>query len=135
MGAYLQLYYHLVWATKDRAPVISPAIEEELYGYLRGKCSELGSFVHALNGMEDHTHLVCTIPATVAVAEFVKKIKGASSHHVNQLMGTSGTFWQPWYGALTFARRDLPRVVAYVVNQKQHHREGSLSRAMERCDE
>jgi len=134
-GTYSELYYHLVWATKEREPRITPDIEAELYGYIRGKCSEMRGFVHALDGTEDHTHLVCTLPPALAVAELLHKVKGSSSHFANQLTGGSGTFWQPGYGALTLARRDLSRVVAYVVNQKQHHRDGTLSAAMERLDE
>jgi putative transposase len=134
-GTYTELYYHLVWATKGRAPLIAPPLEPELYGYVRGKCSELHAFVHALHGTEDHTHLVCTLPPSLAVADFLHKIKGASSHFANQVLGAGGSFWQPGYGALTFARRDLPRIVAYVENQKANHRAGRLSAKMERCEE
>jgi len=134
-GAYTELYYHLVWATKGRAPLITPALEPELYGYIRGKCCELRAFVHALDGTEDHTHLVCSVPSSVAVAEFLHRIKGASSHFANQTVDAGGSFWQPGYGALTFARRDLTRIVAYVQNQKAHHRDGSVSAKMERWEE
>jgi hypothetical protein len=51
------------------------------------------------------------------------------------LEGTSGNFWQPGYGALTFAQKDLKRVVAYVLNQKEHHQNNTLSPQMERTDE
>lgn len=134
-GTYCVLYYHLVWATKDREPRITPQLEPELYGYIRGKCLELGAFVHALNGIEDHTHLVCTLPPAASVADFLHQVKGASSHFANRLEGLTGPFWQPGYGALTFARRDLPRIVAYVQSQKRHHQEGTLSTGMERTGE
>jgi putative transposase len=134
-GTYCELYYHLIWATREREPRITPHLETELYGYIRGKCTELNVFVHALDGVEDHTHLVCSLPPALSVAEFLHKIKGASSHFANQFSGTTGTFWQPGYGALTFARRDLARVVVYVNNQKQRHRDGTLSPKMERTDE
>lgn len=131
-GTFSELYYHLVWATKDRSPLIRPALEPELHGYIRGKCGEHGAFVHALNGIEDHVHLVVSLPPTACLADFLHQVKGASSHFANRLEDRSGPFWQPGYGALTFARRDLARIVAYVRNQKQHHREGSTSSVMER---
>lgn len=62
-------------------------------------------------------------------------LKGASSHFVNQHEELEGRlYWQDGYGALTFARRDLERVVAYVANQKRHHREGALRLKMELCE-
>ena len=54
---------------------------------------------------------------------------------MNQLTGTGGSFWQPGYGALTFAKRDLAHIIAYVENQKQHHRDGTLSAKMERMED
>ena len=134
-GTYVDLHYHLVWATKDRLPRLTSILEPHVYGHIRGKCAELGAYVHALDGAEDHTHLVCSLPPTVSIADFLHRIKGASSHFVNRLEGTEGSFWQPGYGALTVSRRDLPRVVAYVQDQKQHHVEGTLSAAMERTDD
>jgi putative transposase len=135
MGNFTDLYYHCIWSTKNRERLISEALEPELYGYIRGKCSALNVLVHALDGDEDHSHLVCSIPPTLAVAEFLHKIKGSSGHEANQLLGTSGNFWQPGYGALTLARKDLSRVIEYVLNQKEHHRNGTLWTALEREDE
>ncbi|MCB0202166.1 MAG: transposase, partial [Anaerolineae bacterium] len=42
---YYQLYYHIVWATKNREPLIVPELEAELHKYLRGKGMELGGVV------------------------------------------------------------------------------------------
>ena len=36
MGSYRQVFYHLVFGTKHRAPVIEPAHEEELHKYMGG---------------------------------------------------------------------------------------------------
>jgi putative transposase len=135
MGAFTDLYYHCIWSTKNRESTITESLEEEIYGYIRGKCSSLKVMVHALNGTENHVHLACSIPPTISIAEFIHKVKGSSGHDANQLLGASGSFWQPGYGALTFARRQLPRVVAYIQNQKQHHRTGDLWPALEREDE
>ena len=35
--AFWRLFYHIVWATKGREPLITQELEAELYGYLRGK--------------------------------------------------------------------------------------------------
>ena len=129
---YEEAYYHLVWATKMREPMIVPRMESLLYTYIRQKCREMKTFVHALGGMPDHIYLACSIPGHLAVSEFVKNIKGGSSHYISHHSQNDSLRWQPGYGRLTFAKHDLRRVIAYVENQKAHHDIGSLSPKMER---
>ncbi|HEY3284080.1 MAG TPA: IS200/IS605 family transposase [Armatimonadota bacterium] len=129
--AYAQTYYHLIWATKGRQEMIGPEVQPDLYSCLRGKCDALGVAVHAVGGMADHVHLVCSIPPQLAVARCVEQIKEASSHYMSH-SGPGVVFrWQAGYGVLTFSKSQLPRVVEYVVHQKEHHTRGALSAAME----
>jgi REP element-mobilizing transposase RayT len=133
---YTQLYFHFVWTTAGRQPFISEEVEVHLYRYLRHKCHTMGVFVYALNGMPDHVHLACTLPTSMAIADFVETIKGSSAHFINHLPGVKHQlYWQSGYGALTFARRDLQRIVSYIDHQKSHHRNKKLSPEMERCTE
>src|SRR5436190_21192923 len=136
---YTELFYHFAWATKDRALMITPELEPHLYRYLRHRCEEMRVMVHAADGMPDHVHVACTLPVTLSIAEFIGKLKGASSHFINHgehEWAQEGRFdWQPGYGALTFAKRDLAAIVRYIQRQKEHHREGTLSEKMERWEE
>ena len=131
-NVYEEACHHFVWTTKVREPMIVPLIESLLHTHIHQKSSEMRAFVYALNGMPDHVHLVCSIPASVAVSEFIKNIKGSSSHYVNHHALNLPLAWQPGYGHLTFAKHDLPRIVAYVEGQKAHHAQNRLSPTMER---
>ena len=128
---YEEAYFHLVWGTTRREPMILPRTEPLLYPYIHQKCREK-AFVYALNGMPDHVHLVCSIPASVAVSDFVKLVKGSVSHFINHHPETDPVRWQRGYGYLTFAKHDLDPVVDYVQNQKTRHAEGRLWPALER---
>jgi putative transposase len=133
--AYWQLYYHFVWATKERRPFITAELEPDLHQYLRGKGLDLGGIVHAVGGIEEHVHIAVSIPPRLAVATFVGKLKGASSHWVNHLSGHPDHFsWQQGYGAISFSKRALPQVVDYVLNQRQRHAAQDLVLAMERIE-
>ena len=129
---YEEAYHHFVWATKMREEMVLPRFESLLHGYVRQKCREMGAFVYAINGMPDHLHLVCAIPGTLAVSDFMNGVKGGSSYYISHLSQGESLRWQPGYGHLTFATNDLARVTAYVGNQKIHHSGGSLSPKMER---
>jgi REP element-mobilizing transposase RayT len=86
--------------------------------------------------MPDHVHLVCSVPPRLAVAEVLDKVKGASAHYINHLPDREHTlYWQAGYGVLTFARKDLARIVKYVENQKRHHEENALWPSLEKLAE
>jgi putative transposase len=132
-GNYTQLYYHFVWSTRERQALILQEIESEVHTCIRRKCEALRVLVLALNSMPDHVHLVCSLPTHLAVAEFMEAIKGASAHFINHRPGLSARlYWQSGYGVLTFSKRDVPRVVRYVQQQRAHHQSHQLSPALER---
>ncbi len=132
MGIYTEAFQHFVWATRKREPFITDEMERVLHRYIRQRCKDLHVQVHALNGMPDHVHLAVTLPATLAPADFMHDVKGASAHFVNHLPETKDClYWQEGYGWLTFALDDLPRIIRYVDCQKERHAAGRLSTKME----
>ena len=133
---YWQLHYHLIWATFEREPSITPEREKMLYGVLYRKAGELGLKMHAAGNVEDHVHVVVSIPPKIAVAECVRHFKGASSRAINEMPEGDGHFkWQEGYAALTVGEDALLQVSAYASRQKEHHRERSLLAIYERLDE
>jgi len=133
--ALWRLYYHLVWTTKERQPLINSDREDELYRYIIAKADALGCIVHAIGGVEDHIHLIVSIPPTLAIAEFVKKIKGSSAHYLNQALSASlDKFgWQEGYGVFSLGGKQLEQAVDYVKNQKAHHLNGTAIASLEQA--
>ncbi len=124
---FTQLYVHLVWATWDRLPLITPAVESPLYAAVAEKCRELKCVPLAIGGERDHLHLLAQLDAAVSVALLVKEVKGSSSHLMTHEVMPGELFkWQGAYRAFTLRKDDLPVVTAYVKRQKEHHAEGSL---------
>ena len=133
---FSKLYYHFVWGTKNRLPLIEARIEPDLYRVIAAKVKDFEGYIHAIGGMEDHTHLAVSIPPKIAPAKFIGDVKGNSSHFVNHVIKPDFEFyWQDEYGVLSFGERNLPAVVRYIHNQKKHHAERTLIMAMERMDE
>ena len=132
---YWKLYYHFIWGTKNRLPLINSAFESELYKVIAAKVKTMDGFVHAIGGTEEHVHLAVSIPPKVAPAKFIGDVKGNSSHYVNHIIKPDFEFyWQDEYGVLSFGEKNLPTIVKYIHNQKQHHADGTLIAAMERMD-
>ncbi len=134
--AYHELIYHFVWGTKNRLSLISPAVEGRLFPYIGYKCKQLGYELYAINGTEDHLHCLLRLPPTVLVADVAKNLKGASSHYINNESGLNETlYWQDGYAALTIRSSEIPKVVHYILNQKEHHKNGNLSKDFEKLEE
>jgi REP element-mobilizing transposase RayT len=134
---YWRLFYHFVWATKQRAPLITPQTEMMIFEQIRTKALGLGATVFAINGTPDHVHLVASVPPKLALATFVGQVKGITSTRTNQQQGINDLrlTWQEGYGVFSFDGKRLPYVIAYVDNQKVHHRQQSTIPILERVDD
>ncbi len=130
--ALWRLYYHLVWTTKERQPLITTNLETQLYGYIIGKADQLGSIIHAIGGIENHIHLIASIPPKLSISDFVKNIKGSSAYHLNHLSSSKDWFaWQRGYGVFSLGGKKLEQAVGYVKNQKAHHFNGTTISSLE----
>jgi putative transposase len=132
---YSRLFYHFVWTTKDRQPIITEDNRSAILESIAAKVIQLKGICHAVNAVSDHVHLVATVPPSMALGNFIGQVKGNSSHLASRLNGNStiqAFEWQSDYGALTVSESHLTSVVRYVLNQPKHHKEGDLNTKLER---
>jgi putative transposase len=128
----LALYIHIVWATEQRHPLLTPPIEEAVYKLILTEVRAAGYETLALNGMPDHVHLLLQCGPQIDLSLLMKKVKGLSSAMVNEMLGARHAFrWQEGYYAATVTPSHLPKIRAYVENQKNHHRNNTTSTAWE----
>ena len=137
--AFWRTYYHLIWATKERHPLITPEREINLYKYIFDKSDSLNCIIHAVGGVEDHIHLVSSIPPSLSIANFVKNIKGSSAHFLNKdsrlSQNTVSFSWQRGYGLLSLGSKQLEQAVNYVKNQKNHHTQETTIASLEKYND
>ncbi|MBI5760890.1 MAG: IS200/IS605 family transposase [Planctomycetales bacterium] len=122
-GTHTNLLYHLVFSTKKRLPMITDAIEAELYKYLGGIVRGEGGILLEVGGMPDHVHLLVKLKPTIAVSDMLRLLKANSSKWVNEEKLKYRKFgWQDGYAAFTASQSQGDKVTKYIRNQKQHHR-------------
>lgn len=132
---YWRLHYHLVWATRERQPLIVGEHETVLRASLDRTLRDLGLVPHAVGLMPDHVHVALSIASRYSLAEVVRRLKGGSSHALNGMgRGTKDAAfaWQAEYGALSVGERALPDVIRYVEHQSEHHANRTTLGALER---
>lgn len=126
-----QLYYHIVWGTKNRVALIDPAWERDLYDYIWGRALTLDCIPRAIGGTADHLHVVLSIPPQLSIASLVVQLKSSSCHLVNAAYADGSFLWQAEYGVLSLSEKSLATIVDYVDEQKKHHASHTLISAME----
>jgi putative transposase len=83
--------------------------------------------LYRINGVEDHIHIVIHLHPTVALANFVKDIKTASSVWIKQEnIFSEFESWQIGYAAFTYSREAKGNLIEYVKNQEIHHEKQSF---------
>ena len=133
---YWRLFYHFVWGTKYGEPLIDPHFQESLHKAVAAKATEMDAIAHAIGGIDNHVHLVASVRPSIALSTFIGQVKGNASHFVNHEIRPGHAFyWQDEYGVLSFGERQLSWVVQYVLNQAQHHGQGTTVGRLERLSD
>jgi REP element-mobilizing transposase RayT len=122
MSTYTQIYYHITFSTKERRPTLDASRREDLFKYIWGVVRNHRTRLYRINGVADHIHLFTGLHPTVALADFIKDIKVASSAWVKEnKVFPAFTHWQEGYGAFTVSARERNAVIDYVKRQVEHH--------------
>ncbi len=127
MSSYRQILYHIVFRTKDSGKTLSLEQSDELYKYIWGIVKNKNCTLYRINGMEEHIHILTDLHPSIALADFIRDIKTASS----QWLKAHTAFpnfegWATGYAALTYAWRDKDMIISYIKNQREHHKSFSF---------
>lgn len=124
MGQSLaQIILHVVFSTKGRYPWLEPAIRVDLHPFLAGVARQAGCQCMRVGGVADHVHLAIGLGRQASPAGLVCDLKSASSKWLKTRAAGLGRFaWQTGYGCFSLGPDALPRLIAYIENQEEHHR-------------
>ena len=62
---FWRLHYHLVWATLGREPMINDGAEHIIRTSVSSTARSLNMILHATGMVDDHIHVVASIPPIV----------------------------------------------------------------------
>jgi putative transposase len=122
---YTHLRYHLIFGTKNRAPLIATESRDSLYSYLSEILSKQRAIPIALGGMPDHVHLLVGLRATHLLPDVMRELKASSSRWMKERWSVPFS-WQVGYGAFTVSESNTAMVQRYILRQEEHHRRFSF---------
>jgi len=120
----VSIFYHFVWSTKNRLPLLTGDIKKRVHCYIRSMIERQGKFeVVAIGGIYDHVHLLVKVERECFVSNFVRNVKQNSSKFVDKIDDRIDYFiWQTGYSAFSVSPKDVPRIKKYILNQEEHHK-------------
>src|SRR6476620_9619247 len=125
--SYISALYHCVFSTKERRKQITDDLASRLWPYLGGIARENKMRALEIGGVEDHVHLLLSIPSTLSIATAMQLIKGGSSKWIHDIFPEHNNFeWQEGYGAFTVGISQVEDTKQYIANQREHHRTKSF---------
>ena len=126
-NTYSQIYIHYVFTPKYRRSLILPEFEDELHKYITGITKNLDQNLIRINSMPDHCHLLVRLRPAMAPSVFIQKVKINSSAWINEKGFLKDKFaWQIGSGVFSVSHRNVPQLIKYIDNQKEHHKKRSF---------
>lgn len=114
---------HLIFSTKNREPLITLEIEPQLYPYMATVFRTMKSPSLAINGTQDHLHILFSLARTLTVAALVEEVKTETSKWIKTKGREFRNFhWQNGYGAFSIGQSSVPALKRYIAAQKEHHK-------------
>jgi putative transposase len=122
-NSYTQIHIQAVFVVSNRQSLILPSWEDELYKYITSIIQKYDHKMLAINGVADHTHLFFGMRPTQSISDLMKEVKESTSKWINERGLAEGKFsWQSGYGAFSYSKSHVERVIKYVLKQKEHHK-------------
>jgi REP element-mobilizing transposase RayT len=113
-------FVHLVWATRDRAPVLTRSAAVFLATYLSRVAQGERAVLLEFGAVRTHVHLLVRLHPLVCVSRIVQRFKGGSAFHGRTEHGLT-IRWHAGYSVDSVNWRSLPDVAAYVAAQPRRH--------------
>ena len=133
---YHQIYFHIVWSTKDRMPFITDEVRDWLVERIKDEAGKRMAEVLACNAMPDHVHLLVSLLPTVAPATFIGEVKGVVSHAFHREYGEARFLkWQTGYSIHTLRKNERHIVIRYIEDQQRRHAANDIWLSLEPTDD
>ena len=122
-NSYIGITLHITFHVKTNDCLVKRADLPRLFQYIGGIIREQKGTPIMVGGEPDHIHILASIPSTITVADFVMNIKKSSSKWIKTIGDRYRLFaWQDGYGAFSVSHSVIPKTIAYIARQEEHHR-------------
>ena len=120
--SYTNIITHKIFHIKDSECAMKEEDLSQIYCYIGGIIRSLSGFTYTIGGRPDNIHILASLPASMALSDYVRTIKANSSKWMKSLGTEYANFsWHEGYGAFSVSESMKDAVIDYIKHQKEHH--------------
>ena len=119
----VKMNVHIVFHVKSTGIKMRTEDLERIFSYIGGIINGIGGIPMEVGGVENHIHILTTLPKDMSLSDFVRIIKTDSSRWIKKIDDYYSRFsWQVGYGAFSVSSSVVDSTVNYIRNQSRHHK-------------
>lgn len=116
------LYVHIIWSTQDRQKILSKPVRVVLYAHLKKMAEEKGIHLHAINGVEDHMHLLLQLHPAQNLSQVMRLLRSETTDWLNGTQLLKVEFaWSDEIIAYSVSPGSLLQVTSFIDRQEEYH--------------
>jgi putative transposase len=115
-----RLLVHVVWATRDRTPLLTLEAARFLSGYLGRICREEDATLVQFGAVRTHVHLLIRSHPARSLSRTIARLKGGSACVGRREHGLI-IRWHPGYSLDSVSWRAIRSVASYIADQHRRH--------------
>src|SRR5258705_3630582 len=122
-NTYTQLHIQLLFAVKHRAALIQKEWKPRLHQYITAIFQHNEHKMLQVNSMPDHIHIFIGMRPHQSISALVQNVKTESTKWIKENKFCKSSFaWQEGFGAFSYSKTHVDRVIRYILNQEAHHK-------------
>jgi REP element-mobilizing transposase RayT len=121
-STHTSLHCHVIFSTKNRAPLLTPEIRLRVFEYLGGCLRRHEAQPLGIGGVADHVHLLFGFAPTASLSNLVRDVKKPTSEWIRDELAIRGFAWQEGYGAYSVSKSLVSKVRSYIADQESYHK-------------
>jgi REP element-mobilizing transposase RayT len=126
-STFTRILLHIIFSTKNRVDLITADLEDRLHRYIGGIVINHRCHLLEIGGTENHLHMLVSMAKDVTVVDLLQPVKEDSSKWAKtQGQQHAKFYWQDGYSAFSIGESGVAALLAYIRNQKEHHRKQSF---------
>jgi len=118
-----RIFFHVVWTTRDRQPLIDAPYAVFLCRFLRAVARQERAQVLQIGLVATHVHLLIRAHPTTSIPNLLQRMKGGSAVIGSRQRRVPGVDlrWARGYSITSVGPRAVPVVSAYLRSQARRH--------------
>lgn len=119
----VKMNVHIVFHVKSTGIKMRTEDLGRIFSYVGGIINGIGGIPMEVGGVENHIHILATLPKIMSLSDFVRVIKTDSSRWIKKIDSYYSRFsWQEGYGAFSVSSTVVDKTANYIRNQARHHK-------------